>query len=296
MMRQLSIFTLRMKGCRRRIGLQQMWRLAWLLACSALVLIDVPNPGGSATLNATADQCLTRSGTITHTTIRSAVYAQPVSVSLYLPPCYESSTKPLPVLYLLHGANADETQWPDLRVQVEADALIANGAQPFVVVMPGGDYQAGLDYAAFVLTDLLPAMEGQLSIRTDAAGRAIGGISLGGYWALSIALHHPDQFAAVGGYSPVVANGPDDLAAFARAAIGLDRLRIQLDVGDADALAAGTQQLAETLHARALAVQLSINPGGHNRPYWRTRTGDELRFMLASFTAPVRRHACESES
>ena len=257
--------------------------------------MSVPNSAGSEVPDSAANECLTHSGTITRTTVSSTAYAQVVPVSIYLPPCYNSYTERLPVIYLLHGGNTDETQWPDLRVQAEADALIANGAQPFVVVMPGGNYQAGIDYAAFVLSDLLPLMNDQLNIRTDAAGRAIGGISLGGYWALNIAFRHPDQFAAVGGYSPVVAEGSDDLVALAGTAAGLDRLRVQLNVGDADALVASTRRLATALEARGLDVSFTINPGGHNRPYWRSHTSDYLRFMLtthvSSTIAPVRCHA-----
>ncbi len=59
------------------------------------------------------------------------MYAAPIAASVYLPPCYNTITDALPAVYLLHGASADETQWPDVRVQSEADALIARGAQPF---------------------------------------------------------------------------------------------------------------------------------------------------------------------
>jgi len=280
----------------QRIGLKPICRLSLRLALITILLFNVPTEPGTGAVNRAVGQCWTRSGQITRTTVPSTVYAQPVPVSIYLPPCYESTTERLPVIYLLHGGNADETQWPDLRVQAEADALIAKGTQPFVVVMPSGVYQTGIDYAAFVLNDLMPTMNDQLHIRTDAAGRAIGGISLGGYWALSIAFHHPDQFAAVGGYSPVVASSLDDLVALAHTAAGLDQLHIQLDVGDADALAAGTRRLAETLQTRGLDVSSTMNSGGHNRPYWRSHTSDYLSFMLASFTSPTRRLTCRPES
>ncbi len=276
--------------------LKPIRQLSLPLVFLAIFLMSIPDPAGSGAFIPATDQCPARSGQITRTTISSTVYAQVIPVSVYLPPCYTSSTGRLPVIYLLHGGGADETQWPDLRVQAEADTLIANGAQPFVVVMPGGVYQSRIDYAAFVLNDLLPAMNDQLSIRSDAAGRAIGGISLGGYWALSIALHHPDQFAAVGGYSPVVTSSSDDLVELAHTAAGLDRLRIQLNVGDADALAAGARPMAAALQARGLDVSLTIGSGGHDRPYWRSHTGDYLRFMLASFTSPTPRFTCHAES
>ncbi len=280
----------------RRSGLKPIGRRSLQLALITLLLFSVPVEPGSSASSPAVDACRTHSGQITVMTVPSAVYQHSIQVSVYLPPCYESSAGPLPVIYLLHGGGADETQWPDLRVQAEADALIASGAQPFVVVMPGGDYQTDTDYATFVLDDLIPAMSNRLQIRTDPAGRAIGGISLGGYWALSVAFHHPDQFAAVGGYSPVVASASDDLVSLARTTAGLDQLHVALDVGDADPLAAGAQRLAEALRARGLSVSFTINPGGHNRPYWRSRTHDYLSFMLASFTSPAHQPACRSGS
>ena len=266
------------------------------LALITLLLFSIPIEPGSGTPSPIVETCPTHAGQITVMTVSSAVYKHPIPVSVYLPPCYESATAPLPVIYLLHGASADETQWPDLRVLVEADALIASGDQSFVVVMPGGDYRAGFDYTAFVLNDLIPTMNQQLPIRTDPGGRALGGLSLGGYWALSTVFHHPDQFAAVGGYSPVVASASDDLVSLARTATGFDRLHIALDVGNADPLAAGTQRLATTLRARGLSVSFTIHLGGHNRPYWRAHTHDYLSFMLASFTPAAPQATCHPSS
>jgi enterochelin esterase family protein len=232
------------------------------------------------------DPCPAATGQITRLTISSKVYGQPVPVSVYVPPCAALSAKRLPAIYLLHGASADETQWPDLRVQAEADALMAAGAQPFVVIMPGGVYRSDIDYASFVLNDLIPSLTDRLHLQTDSAGRAVGGLSMGGYWALKLAFQHPDPFVAVGGYSPVVASRETDLVALAGSATGLDQLHIALDVGRADALAAGTQRLAQALQERGLAVALTLNDGGHNRPYWRAHTAEYLRFLLAALTTP----------
>jgi enterochelin esterase-like enzyme len=228
--------------------------------------------------------------------VASTVYNRPVAASVYLPPCYDQLPGPLPVIYLLHGANTDETQWPDVGVQAAADGIIAQGGRPFVVVMPGGPYQNDGDYEAFVLHDVLPGIEAQLRVSQAGSGRAIGGISLGGYWALKTGFEHPDLFAAVGGHSPVTTRsaGPDDPAALASSAAGLGRLRITLDVGDMDSLRASTEQLAGELQTRGLAVTLSVNPGGHNRPYWRAHTAEYLRFYVDALSTPLRVNECGS--
>src|SRR5689334_14805622 len=88
-----------------------------------------------------AQQCDTMSGRIEPTAVPSAVYGKPIVVNVYLPPCYAANQPAsYPVIYLLHGGNADETQWPDLNVQVAADTLISQGASPFIVIMPGATY------------------------------------------------------------------------------------------------------------------------------------------------------------
>jgi enterochelin esterase-like enzyme len=233
--------------------------------------------------------CTQSSGQMITLTVASTVYQRPVAASVYLPPCYDWTLAPIPAVYLLHGANTDQTQWPDVGVQAAADALIAQGTPPFAVVMPGGPYLYNVDYEAFVLRDLIPGIEARLRVSQAGSGRAIGGISLGGYWALKTAFEHPDLFAAVGGHSPVTIHtaGPDDPAALASSAPGLDRLRITLDVGDMDSLRASTEQLAGTLRARALAVTLNVNHGGHDRPYWRAHTADYLRFYTDALAAPA---------
>src|SRR5258705_6579923 len=72
--------------------------------------------------------CPTDSGRIVPTTVPSTVYGKPVAVNIYLPPCYSADQSSLyPVIYLLHGGSADETQWPDLNVQIAANTLIGQG-------------------------------------------------------------------------------------------------------------------------------------------------------------------------
>ncbi len=144
-------------------------------------------------------QCKSEAGRIILAAVPSINYAQSVPISVYLPPCYAPDRQSsYPVIYLLHGSGADETQWPDLNVQSSADALIAHGALPFVVVMPGAVYYNPVDYGEFVIKDLLPGIERQFRVSKVRSGRGIGGLSLGGFWALKIAFLHPDLFAAVG--------------------------------------------------------------------------------------------------
>jgi len=253
-----------------------------LARCAPHARAALPTPDPSGTV--TPSICREQAGQIRSIAVSSTVYGTAVATRIYLPPCYTAATARLPVIYLLHGGNADETQWPDLRVQPAADELIAQGAAPFVVVMPGGDYGANLDYATFVLNDLLPAVEQHVHVSTNRAARAIGGISLGGYWALKIAFRHPELFAAAGGHSPVVDRGQaDDPLALARTAGGLSQLAVALDVGDADALRTNTARLARVLQSRHVRVVFTAPAGKHDRAYWRAHSADYLRFYRDAF-------------
>ena len=62
-------------------------------------------------------------------------------LTVYTPPGYDANPQTrYPVLYLFHGANADETAWTRLgNVNLILDNLLAAGkAKPFLVVMPFG--------------------------------------------------------------------------------------------------------------------------------------------------------------
>src|SRR5258708_26652075 len=163
---------------------------------------------GSPWLSVSAQQtqpCAAASGSMVRIAVPSAVYGKPVSTNVYLPPCY-AADRPTqyPVIYLLHGGNADETQWPDLNVQSAADALISHGAPPFVVVMPGATYYESIDYGTFVIKELLPTVESQYHVQAVWSRPPIGGPSPGRYWALKIAFTHPDLFAPRVSYNPLV--------------------------------------------------------------------------------------------
>ena len=61
-----------------------------------------------------------------------------IRLAIYLPPCAtDPSDRRYPTVYLLHGAAADETQWPAIGLVRSADELIAGREiVPLIVVMP----------------------------------------------------------------------------------------------------------------------------------------------------------------
>jgi len=226
--------------------------------------------------------CREEHGRLDKLSLDSRTLARRVAYYIYLPPCYDTDqARVYPVLYLLHGAHADYTQWPDLNVAPDADTLIAQDSiAPFVVVMPDGDYRPGEDYAAFMLYDLMPHIEQTTRVARDRQGRAIGGLSQGGYWALEIALTHPDLFGAAGGHSPATDSALTGLLALTPT---LSTLRIYLDAGRDDPLASSVAAFAAALQARGLKPTFHLYSGGHNRIYWRAHTVEYLAFYSAGW-------------
>lgn len=138
------------------------------------------------------------------------------SYLIYLPPGYGAAARRLvrfPALYLLHPPPGR----PDEYVQagaaaVRLDELIhRHTLRPFLLVLPFGSSRrfrndtewanAGAGrYENFVL-DTVHAVDSRWSTRRERAGRAIAGLSEGGYGAMNIALHHLDTFSVAESWS-----------------------------------------------------------------------------------------------
>lgn len=181
---------------------------------------------------------------------------------IYLPPSYATDpTRRYPVAYYLHGADGNESDWVS-RAAIDwvMDSLIARGVPEMILVMPDGDEswyatsatpadpdtcaQARLNEAAdlhcvaharydlYIAHDLVGHVDSTYRTLADRRHRAIGGLSMGGYGALVIALGAPDVFSAVVSHSGVVSLlyvGPHPYAPPARyASSSLDTLRVAL--------------------------------------------------------------------
>ena len=82
-----------------------------------------------------------------------------------------------------------------------------SGHQPVVAFPDGGDHgyfhdRGEGDWDEFIADEVIPTVEKRYGIDPDRV--AIGGISMGGFGAYDIALHHPGMFCAVGGHSPAL--------------------------------------------------------------------------------------------
>ena len=113
-----------------------------------------------------------------------------------------------PVLYLLHGHGDNETAWLKLgRIQASLDRLIAEKAlPPLIVVMPMGGNSWYVDDAraqgygpvfTAITEELVDGIDARYPTLKCRAGRAIGGLSMGGFGAALAGVTHPRRFQAV---------------------------------------------------------------------------------------------------
>ena len=260
-----------------------------------LCLILIASTGTSAQ----SSDCPSPDSQLLYTTFDSAILGQSMDYALYLPPCYsEQVESPYPVIYLLHGSNRSHEHWPSLGIQAALDRGIAGGAYPPVVVaMPFGTWIANENrfegertWSHILLTEFMPVIESGYAVRTDGDGRAIGGISRGGFWAYNIGLRLPDQFNAVGGHSAFFDPGhfpadynPLDLA---ETAPGIDSLRLWLDRGTDDYAWYGLDLMHDTLTARGIDHTYQVYAQGeHTDDYWAGHIDDYLTFYTADWIA-----------
>lgn len=175
---------------------------------------------------------------VPHGTVARRWYESPGNgmtrrLTVYTPAGYEAGKEKYPVLYLLHGMGGDEEAWIALgRTSQILDNLIAQGkAKPMIVVMTNGNVaqeaapgesSLGMYKPTFQLPntmdgkfeetfpDVMKFIESNYRVRTEKSGRAIAGLSMGGYHSLHISRLYPNTFDYVGLFSAAIM--PNDKA------------------------------------------------------------------------------------
>ncbi|MDY6875974.1 MAG: alpha/beta hydrolase-fold protein [Chloroflexota bacterium] len=211
---------------------------------------------------------------------------------IYLPPCYDQVDRRYPVLYLLHGWPYDEAHWDSLGADEAAELGIGAGTLPsFIIVLPGGSERLYINtcggdhsFEEQVVKDIIPHVDGVHRTWAEREGRAIGGVSRGGVWALEIGFRHPDLFAAVGAHSPALSvnmAAPACDPFYLLEEPGVAALHIYLDAGDADWARKSTQALHEALEVLGIAHDYVVHSGGHESGLWTANLAEYLAFYAS---------------
>ena len=239
----------------------------------------------------------------------SAVLGKKVGMYVILP---EAGTPPFATFYLLHGLSDDYTMWlRRTRIEWYVREL------PLMVVMPDGfrgfytNNAEGPAYATYVAEELVAFVERNFPARRARESRCVGGLSMGGYGALRLALGYPELFASANSHSGALMHGsrdtprPDgplspaefrrifgdrpggsghDLLALAGRAAAASRSlpRLLLDCGTEDFLLDDNRTFHRELEARDVPHEYREFGGAHTWDYWDAHVRDALDFHLAS--------------
>jgi enterochelin esterase family protein len=194
-------------------------------------------------------------------------------VHVYTPPGYAKAPgEKYPVLYLLHGSGDDDSHWTLLGcANVIADNLLAErNARRMLIVMTDG-HQSLEEYERDLVDRVIPLVEAEYRVTTDAASRAIAGLSMGGGQALWTGLRHIDRFAWIGAFSASTwemakgVPGAEKDPAKVNAALRLLWIRMGRD----DHLLGTSRTFIAMLKGSGVTHDYAETPGGHSWSLWR---------------------------
>jgi len=174
-------------------------RATWHAAAAAAALLAAVGAAGS----------LLRSGRDVDAGITSVALAGTVHARVVLPAGYDDNPKRrYPVIYFLHGlpASGSAYQGNDWLL----DAVAAAG--PAILVIPQGargtdtdpeylDWGKGRNWETYVGTEVPRYIDAHFRTIATRAGRAIVGVSAGGYGAAVIGLNHLPRFSVIESWS-----------------------------------------------------------------------------------------------
>ena len=211
----------------------------------------------------------------------------------------EIRTGRLPVVYLLHGGGGNGFRdWSNY----SNVAQFASGG--LLLVMPQGDYSyytnAALRpqdrYEDYIVKDLAADVARRFPVRNDREGRALVGVSIGGFGAVTLALKRPDRFAFAGALSPAIdvprrrftwrrldqsrrfreIFGPDDTTGrrdddpfvLVRSTDPAKAPYFYLTCGKSEGLLASNREFAASLDRYGFAHEFHAVPGAHDWNQW----------------------------
>jgi putative tributyrin esterase len=257
--------------------------------------------------------------------LKSALLGRSISYRILYPVQYSSAArqeKRFPVLYLLHGLTGQSSNWIE-RTRV---ALYATQYDLFIVMVEGGNgwYTDSATvpadkYESYIFKELIPDVEKRFRVSRERSGRAVAGLSMGGYGAIKFGLKYPEMFALVASMSGAFGAGsltekelkdpgvirdsilqtfgpPDSSTRAANDVFKLVREtppeRISslpyfyLDCGTEDFLFKHSQDLAALLVERRIPHEYRQLPGSHNWQYWDMQIREILRLTSQSLASP----------
>jgi len=234
---------------------------------------------------------------LAHLELQSNAVGRKLGVNVIVPP-NAGPPGERSLLVFLHGRGGHEGTFNDA---VFRGLPSLRGRRGAVVAFPAGGVhgywhdRADGDWDEWVMDEALPLVVRRFGI--DPRRLAIGGISMGGFGAYDIALHHPGRFCAVGGHSPALwfdgsetAPGAfDDAADFERNDVveavrsdpgAFGDARVWIDYGTEDPFRPYAEGFVDALRAGNADLSAHSWPGGHEGGYWDSHWPAYQRFYV----------------
>src|ERR1700751_2473762 len=148
---------------------------------------------------------LTPNVTMQDVSFHSVALDRTMQYRVVMPKSVAGATK-LPVLYLLHGGGGNYRDWSNYS---DVASFAEHGV---ILVMPEGEDSYYVNSATqpkdrfedYIVSDLICDVESKFPVLSSRSSRAIAGLSMGGFGAVTLALSHPDLFVFAAGLSPAL--------------------------------------------------------------------------------------------
>lgn len=275
----------------------------------ALVSAALSVPAPAQIVVGDSKQPVSVPGVELHTFFSEALH-RTMPYEVLLPAGYATSQQRYPVLYLLHGWHGDETNYIKLTQLVTASA-----GYPIIIVMPRGNDSWYVNsstapndnYADYLSTDIVRETDHQFRTVASPEGRAIAGLSMGGYGAMLASLKHPGAYRFVASLSGAFAGprgienvlpalkpstdaafGPadsdarrkNDLDLLLQSADAAHQPYLFLSCGSADPLLPSNRHVVEELSAHQFAYEYHEMPGAHTWTFWNAQLEPMLTVLV----------------
>jgi len=226
---------------------------------------------------------------------------------VYLPADYSTSGRSYPVVYFLHGLPAGPGSYRGLQFVEQA---LANETLQAILVIPQGSRTGESDpeyldrgtndnWDTALARELPRVVDTRFRTIPTRVGRALIGLSAGGYGAMHLALEHLDEYTAVeswsGYFHPTnpagtrrleLGSADEDARADVQRAIAAKRKRLRslfiaFYVGSSDArFRQANVQLDRQLNRAHVAHVFRVYQGGHSQSLWQTHAEQWLGLAL----------------
>ena len=222
------------------------------------------------------------------------------------PVSYKKKSNTYPVVYLLHGAMGNSTNWINKVPELQRMANEEN----VLIVCPDGSvnswyFDSPVDstykYETHVSTEVPEYIDNHYRTIKDRKARAITGLSMGGHGAMFIAFRHPQNFGACGSMSgalnvSLITRGYDLNKRLGDTILNkkyytdwsvlnviekqpTDSLAIIMDCGLQDFIYGMSKAIHEKLVSLKIPHDYIERPGTHDWKYW----ANAIRYQMIFF-------------